>query len=78
VLGDRPPDIADPASPECEVVCEPAVDRERVERVLEESPEFLDTMLQAPGEALGAHAASEHLRFPEQEQEDIVSAMAAD
>jgi len=54
------------------------VDRESVERVLEESPEFLDTMLQAPGEALGAQAASEHLRFPEQEQEDIVSAMAAD
>ena len=35
------------------MVWELAVDRESVERVLEESPELLDTMLRALGESAG-------------------------
>ena len=76
VLGESPMEATDSAWPGCEIVCELAVDRESVDLLLEENPEFLDTMLEALGEALGGHSSSDGDSCDE--PEEMVAAMAAD
>ena len=61
---------------EGETVCEFAVDRESVERLLAENPQFLDTMLHALGDALGRASTNDRLSNREAFEPD--AAVAAD
>jgi hypothetical protein len=78
VLGKRVCELEDEtfAVADGETLCEFAVHRESMERLLDENPQFLDTMLEALGEALGAESPINHLRSEETLQ--TVGAMAAD
>jgi len=77
VLGESPMESLDSLGHAGDIVCELAVHRDSVERLLEESPEFLDTMLKALSHALGGGHMSSH-QVSDLEQDDMVNAMAAD
>lgn len=61
---------------DCETLCEFAVDRESMERLLAERPQFLDTMLRALCEAVGGESRIGFLSSEEAAQTS--GAMAAD
>jgi hypothetical protein len=78
VLGDEPslPKVTIFHDGDHETICEFAADRESMDRVLADSPQFLDTMLSALCEAVGGETRAGFLNHREPAQTN--GAMAAD